>query len=173
MRPMKRLALALVSILAVSCGGGQKAAAPTTPPPEGGGEAAAQPPATTGDVAPEGMAFEDMTKNQRINFMKEVVLPTMSKEFASVDPKYAEMNCKTCHGKGAEDGSFEMPNPALPKLPKDPVAFQKLMEEEKSMMEFMMTKVKPTMASLIGEPEFDPQHPEKGGFGCAKCHTME
>ena len=171
MRPMKRLALSLVSILAVSCGGGQKAAAPTTPPPEGGGEAAAQPPATTGDVAPEGMAFEDMTKNQRINFMKEVVLPTMSKEFASVDPKYAEMNCKTCHGKSAEDKTFKMPNPDLPHLPTTQEGFAKIKQEKPKVLQFMVTVVKPKMAALLKEPEMDPAT-KTGEFGCQKCHVF-
>ena len=39
------------------------------------------------------------------------------------------------------------------------------------MTEFMVKHVKPEMAKLLNEPEFDPA--TKTGFGCGECHTME
>jgi len=104
-------------------------------------------------------------------FMKEVVLPTMSKEFASVDPKYAEMNCKTCHGKGAEDKTFKMPNPDLPHLPTTQEGFAKIKQEKPKVLQFMVTVVKPKMAALLKEPEMDPAT-KTGEFGCQKCHVF-
>jgi len=38
-------------------------------------------------------------------------------------------------------------------------------------MDFMMQKVKPKMAELLGMPEYDEEHPD--GFGCQFCHTFE
>jgi len=35
----------------------------------------------------------------------------------------------------------------------------------------MEQKMKPHMAQILGMKEFDPQHPEAGGFGCLACHT--
>ena len=53
-----------------------------------------------------------MTKEQRGKFMAKVVMPKMKELFVSFDPKtFAEVNCKTCHGEGAVDKTFKMPNP--------------------------------------------------------------
>src|SRR5436309_10892457 len=62
--------------------------------------------------------WDKMDHSERMAYMKKVVLPTMRKEFADFDSKhFAKINCKTCHGAGAEDDSYKMPNPDLPKLP--------------------------------------------------------
>jgi hypothetical protein len=37
--------------------------------------------------------------------------------------------------------------------------------------EFMMKQVKPQMAQLLGEAEFDPK--TQTGFGCLECHTKK
>lgn len=81
------------------------------------------------------------------------------------------MSCATCHGDSATDGTFKMPNPKLPKLPGTPDGFKKLMAERPAVTQFMATKVKPTMAQLLSEPEFTPE--TKSGFGCVQCHTQD
>jgi hypothetical protein len=83
--------------------------------------------------------------------------------------RYAEMTCKTCHGQGAVDATFMMPNAALPKLPGTPEGFAKLMKEKPKATEFMAKQVIPTMASLLGEEPFNMQ--TKQGFRCTRCHT--
>ena len=80
------------------------------------------------------------------------------------------MNCVTCHGDSATEGSFKMPNPKLPKLPSSPDGFKKLAAERPAVMEFMKSEVKPKMAALLGKPEYNPA--TKSGFGCMECHTM-
>src|SRR5262245_14993955 len=104
---MQKFSLALF-ILAAACGG--KSAPSTSPKPE--------------EVAPAAeTAVKDMSADQRVAFMKLTVLPAMKPTFQGFEAtKFAGMNCKTCHGKGADEGSFEMPNPDLPRLPK-PEAF--------------------------------------------------
>jgi hypothetical protein len=118
--------------------------------------------------------WEHATPAEKKKYMKTVVLPTMKKEFIAFDAKkYGKMNCATCHGDGAEDGKFKMPNPKLPKLPK-PTAqsdFVELQKKKPEAVKFMGTVVKPKMAELLGLPQWSPDH--KNGFGCYHCHTKE
>src|SRR5512140_2276544 len=101
--------------------------------------------------------WEKMSKPDRRDYMKHVVSPAMEKEFAKFDAtKYAKMNCSTCHGEASVKAkSFKMPNPDLPKLPEDPIAFRKKMAEKQEMTSFMMKTVKPRMAELLGLPEMN------------------
>lgn len=125
----------------------------------------------TGKLAgPPEVGWADMNKDQRIDYMKSVVLPRMKVAFTSFNPdRYSGMNCVTCHGDSAADGSFKMPNPRLPKLPATPEGFKLLAEEKPAVMEFMKNEVKPKMASMLGVPDWNPE--TKSGFGCMECHT--
>jgi len=142
----------------VSCGGAQAPA-----------ETAAAPQSSAA-APPSGVAWKDMNHAQRLDYMKRSVLPKMKDQFALFDAKrFGEMNCMTCHGDSAKDGSFKMPNPKLPKLPADEAGFKKLTEKMPEAAKFMGTKVVPTMASLLGEQPFNPS--TRQGFGCFECHT--
>jgi hypothetical protein len=109
-----------------------------------------------------------MNKDQRKAFMKAKVLPTMKPLFAAFDPEFKDMNCATCHGDGAADGTFDMPNPKLPVLPADQAGFMKAVKDHPQVADFMMKTVKPQMAQLLGVQEYDEQHPD--GFSCHSCH---
>ena len=136
------------------------------PPSETAGNASAAP-----VVGPPTVAWSAMTKDQRKAYMKAVVAPKAKEMFLAFDSsRYANFSCVTCHGDGANDGSFKMPNPKLPVLPHTPEGFKRLMDDKPTAMEFMSKQVKPTMAQLLGEPEFNPE--TKTGFGCMECHTM-
>lgn len=119
---------------------------------------------------PEGVPFDQLDQDQRIEFMKQKVVPAMQPIFQNHDPKeFAEFGCKTCHGEQAAEGHFDMPNPGLPKLNfKDPAAMAKFSKED---LEWMSKEVKPMMAKLLSEPEFTPENPN--GFACTGCHTTE
>ena len=141
------------------------------------GSGGSSPSGTTGTttagpvVGPPTVAWESMTKDQKKEFMKAVVAPKAKEMFLAFDSsRYANFSCATCHGDGANDGSFKMPNPKLPVLPNSPDGFRKLMSDKPTTMEFMSKQVKPTMAHLLGEAEFNPE--TKTGFGCMECHTM-
>lgn len=115
----------------------------------------------------EKMSFEDRKK-----LMKAKVLPELKTAFQAVNPKrYEKFSCATCHGDGATTGKFKMPNPKLPKLPAptDREGFMALQKKKPEIFKFMETVVKPTVAGIIGLPEWSPENPK--GFGCFACHT--
>ena len=116
--------------------------------------------------------WEKMTLEQRKQVMKTKVLPELKKAFQSVNPKrYQTFTCATCHGDGATTGKFKMPNPKLPKLPAptDRDGFMALQQKKPEVFKFMETVVKPSVARIIGVPEWSPGNPK--GFGCFACHT--
>ena len=79
------------------------------------------------------------------------------------------MSCTTCHGQGETDGTFKMPNDQLPKLPGSPEGFKRLATDKAAMCQLMLTRVKPTMAALLGMPEVSAE--TRTGFGCGSCHA--
>lgn len=155
-------------VFAAACGGSTPKS--EAPAPAAAGETATEEPV----VGPPDVAWKDMTKEQRGKFMAKVVMPKMKELFVSFDPKtFAEVNCKTCHGDGAVDKTFKMPNPDIEPLPTTPEGFEALSKEKPEVVKFMATQVKPQMAALLGLEEFDPANPKEGTFGCYACHTTE
>ncbi len=115
--------------------------------------------------------FDKLTSEEKADFMKKKVVPAMKEEFQKFDAKqFANFGCKTCHGKDPKATKFKMPNPELPKL--DFAALEAGKQKPK-MAEFMGKVVKPMMAKILGEKEFDPKDPKAGGFGCLECHEQK
>jgi hypothetical protein len=101
--------------------------------------------------------------------MKTKVLPAMSKAFKGFDKKeFGKFTCKSCHGKGVKDGTYEMPNPDLHKLD-----FAKLEagKDHPKTAEFMANIVVPEMAAILGMKPMSADNPN--GFGCLHCHTQK
>jgi hypothetical protein len=160
-----------LAIAGAACGGGQtEPKAPEAAPAPGAPEGAAGAPAAAGPVAP-AKPWTEMKPEERLALMKTTVRPTMAAEFQAVDAAdFKDFNCTTCHGPGAKQGNFKMPNPLLPKLDvKD--GFKKHMTEKPAITKFMMEKVVPDMAKMLGVAPYDPATHK--GFGCGNCHTME
>lgn len=111
--------------------------------------------------------FDQLNHEQKVAFMKQKVMPEMKPIFVNHNAtKFAKFDCETCHGKGAEQGKFDMPNPSLPKL-----NFKDTSKYDKGDLEWMAKEVKPAMAKLVQMPEYTEQNPK--GFGCLACHTTE
>jgi ABC-type glycerol-3-phosphate transport system substrate-binding protein len=192
---MKLFALRLFALSAVAflaaCGGAQPV--PTAPEPAAATVAAepaavavaaattptiieapvvVAPPAPQDTVPPGASAlWKDMTKVERADHMKAHVLPTLGPKFAKWDAKhFKDMKCAGCHGAGAKDKTFKMPNPELPKLPSTPEGFKALSEKKPEAVKFMKEVVTPEMQKLLGLPPFDMKTHQ--GFGCGACHTF-
>ena len=165
-----------LALLALACGSNPPPAAPEAAPPAPAPAPSAEPaPVPSESAAPAASAapefnWDKMDKEARGKYMKEVVMPKMKEVFVAFDAKkYADMKCTTCHGSAAATGAFTMPNPELPKLPADMSKFKEWASKKPQMTEFMVKHVKPEMAALLHEPEYNPE--TKSGFGCGECHT--
>lgn len=113
--------------------------------------------------------FDKLTHEEKMDFMKKTVVPTMKPLFQDFDKKkYANFGCKTCHGKDPVKAKFKMPNASLPKLD-----FAKLKEGKQApkVAEWMGKVVKPEMAKLLQMSEYTESNPT--GFGCLHCHEQK
>lgn len=165
-----------VFCLIAACGGGQATAPPAAPPANGADAAApvasAERPPGAGAFQPGPGEWARWTHDDKLQWMKKTVLPKMHDLFVAVDtPRFGDMSCTTCHGHGAVEGNFMMPNSDLPKLDPSPEGFAKLSKTNPKMFEFMVEQVEPTMASLLGEKPYDEK--TKLGFNCFRCHTKK
>ncbi|HMG24924.1 MAG TPA: hypothetical protein VK607_26490 [Kofleriaceae bacterium] len=146
--------LVAAALLLAACG---SKPASTTTPKEGEGATVALPDAP----------FDDLDHDQRIEFMKQKVVPAMKPIYQNHDAKdFAQFGCVTCHGAQAKEGHFDMPNPKLPKL-----NFNDMSKFKKEDIEWMEKEVLPTMAKILGQPMYSKDNPK--GFGCLECHTLE
>lgn len=125
-------------------------------------------PAPVTDPAPAATAWADMTLDQKKAIMKEKVVPAVAAIWKEGPEPDEEVNCVTCHGKGALEGKFDMPNPGLPSL--NPANQFAAHQDDAEWLEFMGTKVVPTVANAIGVDPYDPA--TQSGFGCFNCHKM-
>jgi hypothetical protein len=149
----------LLATALVACGGAQPAA-----------EAPAAPGAAPAAEAPGGGAElvwkDDMPTKDKAEFMKQKVMPAMSKTFQEYDAKkYAKFSCKTCHGP-------EMKPKPVDALPELHFKAGKLAEADTNpdIVKFMHDKVSPQMADIFGKKPYDPA--TKEGFGCNGCHKV-
>jgi hypothetical protein len=120
-------------------------------------------------VATGDFEFSKLSRDDKIKFMKQKVMPAMKPLFQKFDPKtFAKFTCKTCHGKDPQGAKYKMPTPDLPPLDFEAI---KAGKEDPKVVEFMSKTVKPEMAKLFHMPEMSESEPK--GFGCLHCHTMK
>jgi hypothetical protein len=189
-RSIATLAASAFIALAAACGGGEPPPAEPTNPPPSAAPADSTPPAASAAPAPSAAPaasaaaeppppsqpgpgdWDKWSHEQKLAWMKVGVLPKMAPLFHDYDAKaYDEPKCVLCHGAGAKDGTFKMPNPDLPKLPATEAGLKGLAAKHPKIFGFMAKQVEPTMASLLGEQPYDMK--TKQGFNCFGCHTKK
>jgi hypothetical protein len=165
--PLDRRLAAFATFLALAaCEGSAPKQTPSEPPAPAADAPAKDAPAT------DAVAWKDMKHAARMEHMKTVVFPAMKAAFTAFDPDdFKDFKCATCHGAGAADKTFKMPNPKLPKLPADEAGFKQLAAKEGDAVKFMSETVVPKMAAMLGETPYDPATHQ--GFGCFECHTKK
>ncbi|MEE2828591.1 MAG: hypothetical protein VX498_05355 [Myxococcota bacterium] len=113
--------------------------------------------------------WADMDFIQRLEFMEQVVEPTMKELFVDFDEEeFKDFSCTTCHGDDGSDLDYEMPNGVTPLDLDDFPLSASPDERTRDFDVFMSDEVKPTMAALLDRQPF-PQ----GDFGCFACHEMD
>jgi hypothetical protein len=158
---LRALPVALTAMTLTACGGSKSPA-----------ESASGTPTEAAPSEKSGTPWAEMNKEQRASFMQKVVQPRMKDLFQQFDPEhFSKFNCGTCHGEGAKNKTFEMPNSALPKLPGTQEGFDQLKAENPKIFGFMADVVVPEMAKLLNEPAYDPATGK--GFGCGECHPHD
>lgn len=152
--------------------GSADAGSPETGPlvPVTAGSVAAPAPGGTAAVPPRAnIDWAKMSRAERKDYMKTVILPKAQEMFTSFDAKqFKHVTCGTCHGDDYARGTYKMPNADLPLLPASARGFKELRDRSPEIVAFMSTRVKPTVAALLGLPEYSPANPQ--GFACFNCH---
>lgn len=119
---------------------------------------------------PEGRdkPWAEMTHDERMEHMAAVVMPKAQAVFQGHDPdRFADFGCATCHGGGAGNGSFEMPNPALPELDAAKL-YKKHRKQTPDMVKLMWKQVEPAVGEALAVTYgFD------GYVSCESCHIVK
>jgi hypothetical protein len=151
-----RLAPPLALALALAACGGAQTAPPAHAPPA--------------HASPGQGEWKTWSHDEKLAYMKDVVLPAEAPWFRQYAPaRFAELTCRSCHGAGADDGSYAMPNPALPKLA--PGNIHDLEKTSPKAFAFMNEVVMPRTAQLLGQYPW--AHATMSGFGCFGCHPVD
>jgi mono/diheme cytochrome c family protein len=153
-----RWTMILGLVVLAACGASQ----PRAMPPSDSAPASAPASSLAGD-------FDAMSPSEKAAFMRSTVFPKMKAEFQAFDASdFGDFTCATCHGADAANNDFRMPNPDLPKLDVSH-DFAKDAAAHPRAVDFMLHKVMPAMAHMLGQPEYSESN--RAGFGCMECHT--
>jgi len=117
------------------------------------------------------MAWAEMSREDKRNYMSEAVMPRMAELFEEYDSeRFAGFSCDGCHGEDMRSREFAMPNPGILALSATGTPEQQQMvQEHPEMVRFMFNRVLPTMQQLLGAPDYDEATGD--GFTCFACHT--
>lgn len=156
--------LALGGLLLAACS--SEASTPPSTAETSGEESATTP------MAFAGVAWDAMSKEQKGDYMKQVIKPEMQALMASFDAEEGEeFGCKSCHGDNAKEVGFEMPNGLHPLVASEIESMPNSDDEEEARWAvFMMKKWEPKMAALLGKQPYDPATGQ--GFSCFDCHAQ-
>lgn len=142
-------------------------AAPAAPVAPAAPTAAADPVPVT---APGPGEWKTWSHERKLAYMKGPFFEQAKAVFTAFEPaRYARFNCRTCHGEGADNQTYKMPNRDLAVLVGGKPGFQELADHEPQLLGFMQQQLVPAVAGLLGVPAFDMK--THVGFSCFDCHT--
>lgn len=135
-----------------------------------GGKGASSDAEAPGAAPKSETPWRDKTREEKLEWMALAVLPRMKTLFVEYDAeKYADFDCKTCHGADMELVDYEMPNALFSLSKQDPIEAAR--EYDAEMTAFMVRTVTPEMARLLDRNVT--RAPGGPGFGCLGCHPAE
>jgi hypothetical protein len=127
-------------------------------------------PKPVGPPGPDGkrLTWTEMNSAQRKALMQTEVLPRAGALFRAWRPeRFAAVDCRLCHGPGANAGNFQMPTDHLPRL-----SGQLLLGPERQKhpdtTRLKLNRLVPLMAQTLGKKPFSLV--TRSGFGCYSCH---
>ena len=122
-------------------------------------------------IAPLAKPWATMSHEEREAHMLDKVYPTMEGLFHAVDKtRFKDFSCETCHGSTGAERNYAMPNPDLYKVyPTGTREQEEMVKKHQPTLVFMFNTVVPSMARLLGKPEYD--EATGNGFSCFACHT--
>jgi hypothetical protein len=126
-----------------------------------------------GISAPDDKPWTTMSYDEKEWYMVGKVHPVMREVFQSLDhDKYEGMKfeCAPCHGENAAAKKYKMPSDHLSPVPAAGTEDWKAMQSAR-IVKFMVQRVTPSMAALIGEKSGDPGSGEH--FSCWGCHPKQ
>jgi hypothetical protein len=184
---MSRLVLSSMALVALGACSPHTAATPATtvaasPAAEPAAPAAStwEPPPlpTDGAIGLLGLtgpdkAWNTMTYDEKEWYMVGKVHPVMRQVFQTFNAdKYEgeKFECAPCHGDNAQAKKYKMPSDHLSPVPPPGSDDWKAMENAK-VVKFMIHRVTPAMAALVGEKQFDPATGQ--GYTCWACHPKQ
>jgi len=127
-------------------------------------------PKRIGPVGPQGqrLTWNEMNLDHRKAHMKTVVLPQAAELFRSWRPgRFATVDCRLCHGPGAETGNFQMPTAHLPRL-SGKLLLGPEFEKHPDTTRLKLDRLVPLMSAALGKKKFSLI--TRRGFGCYSCH---
>ena len=117
--------------------------------------------------------WASMSYDDKEWYMVGKVHPVMREVFQSLDhEKYAgeKFECAPCHGDNAAERKYKMPSDHLSPVPAAGSEDWKAMQNAR-VVKFMVQRVTPSMAALIGEKSGEPGAGE--AFSCWGCHPKQ
>ncbi len=123
-----------------------------------------------GPAGPDGkpLTWEEMNQTERKAHMSKVILPKAAALFSAWRPeRFAQADCRLCHGQGPKTGKYHMPTAYLPRLSGELLLGPEF-EKHPETTRLKLDRLVPMMADSLGLKSFSIV--TRTGFGCYSCH---
>ena len=121
-------------------------------------------------MGPDGqhLTWKEMSKAQRKEHMRSVVLPQAAALFGAWRPeRFVKVDCSLCHGQKSKTGDFKMPAAHLPRLSGELLLGPEF-DRHPETTRLKLDRLVPMMSEALGLKSFSII--TRTGFGCYSCH---